>query len=365
MKRRLLPVLALVGLALVGTARAEAPQTTLAIFPLHPLGTEPEIVERLEELVYAEMQALGTVIVVSQVEVEIAVSQLGKDVCTGAPACLAAFGRMMGADLLFFGTVASLGRSYVLDAKLVASQTGAVAGRKSVTLHGDQAVLIRGIRELAVQLVAPAQYVGALDLQISEAGAQVLVDGTVVGTSPMQPLRQLAPGQHSLRIVKEGRPDFERFVNVEFGRTTVLRVDLDRGEAVVQSGAQIGTGSTSGSSASAFGQLADLGAGWSMPIGVGGAVLGAAMLGAGALSATQLLLPWFAAQSYTRESAGGQIVVGDQAAYLEEVDRYHQAEGYWWLGVGLASAGSLLVAGGVGVLLLVSDGEPGEESAHE
>jgi hypothetical protein len=84
-----------------------------------------------------------------------------------------------------------------------------------------------------VHLLAPERYVGALEIDASVPGAQVLVDGKPMGPTPIAgTIVGLSPGQHALRLTKEGFADFEKFVDVRFDQTTLVRVDL--GERVVR-----------------------------------------------------------------------------------------------------------------------------------
>ncbi|MFH1809935.1 MAG: PEGA domain-containing protein [Pseudomonadota bacterium] len=331
---------------------------TVAVYPLVPLGTDAEVALRLEALVHAELSAIGEVIVVPRAEATALKDQwdiVGKQ-CPGHADCLAEFGRGIGADRVLYATVAGLGASYVLDAKLVDSVGRTVLARQSVVLQGEQAVLIRGVRELAVQLVAPTQFVGALDLRIDEPGARVFIDGGEVGVSPLPLLRTLSPGKHALRVVQQGRPDFDHFVEVTYGSTTVLELELASGTVRLSSQDQPPRASIRPKVEDPPGSPA-----WLLPVGVATSVLGAAVLVAGLVASSQLLLPWLASQQYTRTVEGERTVVTDRDAYRAEVERYHAAEGFWWTGVALGTTGVLLIPLGVVAIVMATgaaaDGE--------
>jgi hypothetical protein len=346
--RELAALLAMICVCAIQTpAGAQASKRTIAIYPLLPLGTDPEIVNTLEDLLYAEITALGSVYLVQRGEVASRsqhAAQAG-EACSGAPDCLAQFGRSLGADQVFYGTVATLGGSYVLDVKLVDSSGGTVAGRRSVTLQGEQAVLISGVRELAVQIIDPDQYVGTLDLRVDEPSAQIFLDGVELGTSPLPQVKGLTPGKHTVRVVSAEHPDFERFVDVVFGRTTVVKVTLSEVQASVSTNEPSSTGEPSSTDEPAGAPA------FVMPVGIAAVGLGAAALGGGLFSASQLLVPWFEAVSHTKQTDSGQTVVTDQDAYQTQVDRYEDAEDLWWLGIGLSAAGTALVAAGAATLL--------------
>ena len=88
-------------------------------------------------------------------------------------------------------------------------------------------MLLSGLRAAAVKLLSPEHYIGALEVETGVDGAQVLVDGKVLGTTPIAgTIVGLAPGQHALRLTKAGFADFEKFIDVKFDQTTVVQVDL-------------------------------------------------------------------------------------------------------------------------------------------
>jgi len=347
-------ILVISALAFVASAPASAAadKRTVAIYPLQPLGTDPAIVERLEELVYQEVGATGRVVLVTRDEVmKVVVQDRQRGViCQGTPDCLATLGLRVGAELVFYGTVATLGGTYVLDAKLVESGHRRIVSRRSSALQGEQAVLIQGVRDLAVQLVAPDLWAGTLELRLQQTGAEVFVDGLAVGKSPIAPLNRVVPGKHVLRIVSADFPDFERFVDVHFGATTVLEIDLAKREAIA---------STMASSAPAS-QLAESQPAAAKPVGIGSVLwpvaisataVGAVVLAGGLVSALQLLVPWFDATQQTTQLKSGTTVVTDRDAYGAAARQYRGALGLWWLGEGLSATGSALIAAGGGLMI--------------
>lgn len=207
---------------------APAPPTTarsVAIFPLQPLGTDPQIARRLEDLLYAQVATIRGVTLLKQ-DVMNAFLVAQQPLCDGSTACLVDLGKTSGVQKLVYGTVASLGDAYVLDLKLIDVASAREENRQSVSLSGEQTVLIDGIRAAATQLIAPEQYVGTISLRLDKPGAQVFVDGKLVGTTPLAPITGLEPGKHALKIVLTGYTDFDQFVDVRFERTTLVNISL-------------------------------------------------------------------------------------------------------------------------------------------
>jgi hypothetical protein len=62
------------------------------------------------------------------------------------------------------------------------------------------------------------------------AAPQLYLDGKLAGSLPLPaPLESVTPGQHTLRVTKDGFRDATLFVEVRYDRTTEAHVDLARG----------------------------------------------------------------------------------------------------------------------------------------
>jgi hypothetical protein len=84
---------------------------------------------------------------------------------------------------------------------------------------------------MAAFLVAGAETPGALSVATDPAGAAVYVDGQFVGRTPID-VKALQPGDHRVRLVKDGYLENGRVVNVASGKTGTLQVRLtERGGA--------------------------------------------------------------------------------------------------------------------------------------
>jgi hypothetical protein len=213
-----------------------ASAATLAIYPLQPLGVPAATVESLEATLRAEVERLPGVDLLGRSRT---VASLKSDPgglglsCNGAPGCLADLGKLLTVDKVVYGVVSGLGDRYSFDLKLIDVTTGGEERRVTASVGGKREILLSSLRAAAVHLLAPERYVGALEIDASVPGAQVLVDGKPMGPTPIAgTIVGLSPGQHALRLTKEGFADFEKFVDVRFDQTTLVRVDL--GERVVR-----------------------------------------------------------------------------------------------------------------------------------
>jgi len=135
--------------------------------------------------------------------------------------------KLLGVKYVLSGTLAGLAGELTLDLRLQDTASGAVVRQTTVALPANNPALRNTVREVLVRLLLPERWVGALDLRISEQGARVYLDGKLLATSPLdKPLTGLVPGKHILRITKEGYDEFSRFVEVRYGQTARLDIDL-------------------------------------------------------------------------------------------------------------------------------------------
>jgi len=98
---------------------------------------------------------------------------------------------------------------------------------------------------LAAFLMTGAESPGTLSIASDPAGAVVYVDGLFVGRTPVA-VKELAPGDHRVRLIKDGYLENGRVVNVAAGKSGTLEVKLTaRGGADANAHAQ-GSGISSG-----------------------------------------------------------------------------------------------------------------------
>ncbi len=78
--------------------------------------------------------------------------------------------------------------------------------------------------EVEAELKALRQQVGALSVEVDEVGAEIEVDGRLLGRAPLERRVWLEPGDH--RVVVVGSRTETRRVRVEAGDTQTLKVEL-------------------------------------------------------------------------------------------------------------------------------------------
>lgn len=218
-------------LALACGAALAAPQAAwsapasrrVVVYPLRNLGVEEDVAASLLGFLRAEVAKLPGI---AALDLAKAGALVGGH-CRGDPKCLAAAGAKLGADEVVWGTVAGVGEAYSVDLKRIGVRSAREEARVTETLSGEREVLIDHVRAAATKLLLPRLYVGSIDLDIAEPGVEIFLDGKSAGTSPLKAsIANVPPGKHALKFVKAGFADFDRFVDVRFGRATVVRVDL-------------------------------------------------------------------------------------------------------------------------------------------
>lgn len=211
-------------LAAAPTLQAPA-RPVVALLPLRSLGVPQEIARALEATLRNELAALPEAkLAPDEAVAKELKAELG---CEERLSCAAAAASRAGAHELIVGTASQLGDVYMVDLKLVDARSGVEIRRATHPVSGAQEVLLEALRSAAVELLAPARFAGSLRIEVlGAAGSLVFVDGQPVGRAPLKdPISGLVPGQHTLRVARDGAPDSDLFVEVRFGKTTQALVD--------------------------------------------------------------------------------------------------------------------------------------------
>jgi len=217
---RPLTVAALV-LCLVRPAAAEVKTCVMA--PLNPLGIETQDARKVQRWLTAAMSGVpGHRFLIST---RIQRLLYGPRPCDGDAACLAAAGRRVGAELVVAGDVGSLSGAYMVYLRLV-GRDGTVVRSVNGVLDPRGRGLRNATRELAVRLLVPDSYTGAIDVKVDMANAWIYLDGQRVARSSAGLLDRVAVGTHALRVTHQAYRDYVRFVKVDFNQTATVEVKL-------------------------------------------------------------------------------------------------------------------------------------------
>lgn len=220
----------------VQVARADTPAPVgpeetlnqkIAVWRFDALGIDVELVAKLEALFRSELDRLDKQPLPTRGAMEKLVGNVGD--CSDDK-CLATIGKKLGVDVVVTGTVGSLGDNYVLNIKAVATATGKqLQSIQSDPLRGSPDDLIEGVRVAAYRLLAPAQLHGAIQVQTDLVGAEVYLDGMLIGKAPLPQngvVSKLELKKHKLRVEAPGYAPFEDDVDVHFQKVSQVVVRL-------------------------------------------------------------------------------------------------------------------------------------------
>ncbi|MEM6532024.1 MAG: PEGA domain-containing protein [Myxococcota bacterium] len=221
----------LISLALAqGANRTPPPATGIVVLgKLSSLGSTEEAVSATQRVLNAEFAKLlgdrfRTLDDLRRMDPEISAAV---DECAGAPSCVLEVVSAVGWDSLLLGNLAGLGDERVINLRHLSARTGKTLGSQAVQASGDERELIVQIRGAAVQLLAPERYVGTVRFDVPAPGIQVIVDGDLLGSSPLaKPTVELSVGRHAVEASGEGRVPFSEMVEVRYGEVRTITIDL-------------------------------------------------------------------------------------------------------------------------------------------
>lgn len=216
----------------------EALDQRIAVWHFDGLGIDAEIVSRLEALFRVELGRLDKQPLPSRRDMDKA---LPTDLlaCSGDDRCLVAIGKKLGVATVVAGTVATLGDAYILDIKAIDVATGKPKRIQSDPLRGTADDLIEGVRVAAYRLLAPQQLHGAIRVMSDLVGAEVSLDGKVVGKSPLANQGVVGNeelGVHKIHVAAPGYDPFDADVEVHFQKVATVDVHLIPSKVVIGTG---------------------------------------------------------------------------------------------------------------------------------
>lgn len=210
-------------------AAPEGTKTTIAVIDLTDNGAGAATARNLTDVITASLSDLGVFEVLSRADIQQMV-QFEQDKqllgCESDTSCLAELGGALGVALLVTGSVGNVAGTFILNLALTDARIGRVLAReqRKISNAGDLTAETEGAaRYLVRELLAGQQ--GYLILKTSENGADVEVDGRVVGVTPL-PRQTLAGGPHRVRVLKKGFVAWTRDIAIEKDQPLVVDAAL-------------------------------------------------------------------------------------------------------------------------------------------
>ena len=220
-----------------GFKQADARVRLVAVLDLKPSGPEAAAAAgALTTMLAAEAAALNGYRSISRNEIKSILAHQADAQLLGCAEvrCAADVAQLINADVLITGQVDKVGGATVVSLSLIDagdkdSDTGpAVLSRQEAAWRGSDDGLLLLARPLVQRIFDGANagnHVGTVEVFV-EDDALVIVDGKEVGAAPLQPLRNLPTGVHTLTVTKGGRVSQTFDVVLARNETTIARVEL-------------------------------------------------------------------------------------------------------------------------------------------
>lgn len=141
---------------------------------------------------------------------------------------LGELGKALGANNAVVGSLTRAGGKFQVEIRLLDVSTQKVLNQKTLGPVATVSDIASALPGLAQELVAPLlkDQQGYLVVRTREEAVEVLVDDTLVGSTPLKTPITLSRGMHRLQVRKNGFIAQTRSVRVEPNQTRVEQVDL-------------------------------------------------------------------------------------------------------------------------------------------
>jgi TolB-like protein len=166
--------------------------------------------------------------------------------------CIIEVGQIANVQYMVSGNIRNLGQAIYLGARIIDVETSKVMSEQDLTVPSNdlnalldaapdladavmqQFVEKKGLTNGGSMAIVDDSEMGKLRLSVSQLGVQLIIDGKSKGTiSRKDIVVQLAPGQHSIQILKEGFESYSTTVAIQPKSTTTREVTINpSGEAI-------------------------------------------------------------------------------------------------------------------------------------
>ena len=208
-----------------------AGERRVAVLILATGEVDAETADSLTELVIGEVAGRGGVRIIGKEELQ---AQLGQGEqrsieCVSSAACLGRVGVELGVDEVIAGTVALRGATWIFNVNRIEIRSGQLAGRAFREVEGDLGQLADALVASIPSLYEAPREATTLLIATSVEGAEIFVDGALVGVYRGDPVRvdDVAPGRHEVTVSAPGHLEWTRAANVQAGTTLQLDASLE------------------------------------------------------------------------------------------------------------------------------------------
>ncbi len=209
------------------TSKATARPVRVLVFDFTTQGEAAASLRRvLSDSAARELARLEGTQVLTQADIA---AQLGDDVqrptgsCADDRACMAEIAGSLDADRTLAGTVTLVGDTTIVAVTLLDARRMSTLGGAQEAIKGAQPEqLIDAARRLAYRAFTGKllETTGAIEFDVPEPGARVILDGEEIGQGPLRASRRAPEGLHRVLVVKEGFATWETELRIAAGATS-------------------------------------------------------------------------------------------------------------------------------------------------
>ena len=204
--------------------------TKVAVLELGALGMSSAMRKNLELLVRNSVATMPGFNVVPPIDIQMAMRDPRNEAvaaCGGGPDCAVQLGRLVGADMVVFGTISTIGEAFSLNLRVMEVKRGREKAREKSRISGHRDLLIPEVRIATYKLLAPDRIRGSLLVEIDIEGVEIEIDGEKVGTTPLtEPIENLTPGRHVVVLKRPGFSEFKKEFIIKPFETAKLKLEL-------------------------------------------------------------------------------------------------------------------------------------------
>jgi hypothetical protein len=202
--------------ALVASTAAPLARPRLAVMGFQAPELGPETLAALEDAVaqaagnLAKMDIVGA----SDLRAVLSLGQLQQLTGCQDKTCMTEFGSLLAVQQMLSGSVRKVGQSYALSVQLMDLVNGRVLNRATQEIPQSTEALFGAARQQVAVLFG---VVGQVRVWNQPAGAELFLDGALVGQTPIDVVTVRAPGKHVVSILGPGVTPWKEEVDVYAG----------------------------------------------------------------------------------------------------------------------------------------------------
>jgi len=207
----------------------------IALMPLTSLGSTDALSTSIERIFVGELERLlDSRLIIFKSRDRAPKLRRALETCQGRAECINEVVGGLGFDAFIVGNITGLGNSRVVNLKLIDVRSGETLQRAAEKASGDESELIGYMRKAAVQLVAPEKFLGTLEIVAEQPSIQILVDGALIGTTPLESNKIRVPaGRCALEATGAGLVRFSKIIDIPYDDSVTVSINLPTNDVFV------------------------------------------------------------------------------------------------------------------------------------